>query len=57
MNHHWWKVYDVDSQPDMHHKLQDVEFESLENRDQAHPEQAMRDNAYLSAHIVDVKVC
>ena len=41
----------------MRHELQIVESESLAIQEQAHPEQAMRDNAHLSAHIADAKVC
>ena len=38
-------------------KLQVNKFESLAIQEQAHPKQAVRENAHLSAHIVDVKVC
>ena len=41
----------------MHHKLQAIESESLTIQEQAHPKQAVRDNAHLSAHIANVKVC
>ena len=50
-------VCNVASQPDMRHKLQVVESKSLANQEQAHPKQAVRDNAHLSAHIADAKVC
>ena len=33
------------------------EFESLAIQEQAHLEQAVRDNVHLSAHIADAKVC
>ena len=57
MNRHWWKVCDVAFQPGMHHKLQAVESESPTIQEQAHLEQAVRDNAHLSAHITDAEVC
>ena len=41
----------------MNHKLQAVDSESLANQGQALPKQVERDNAHLSAHINDAKVC
>ena len=41
----------------MYKKLQAVESKSLAIQEQAHPEQAVRDNAHLSAHIADAKGC